>query len=72
MGLGHFFWWNGATWEGGKFDWIRAGGQSVKGTENITSGYNGLRAPASGTAVAFAWTNEGGTQRSNLAMTTWP
>lgn len=72
MGLGHFFWWNGSTWQGGKFDWIRAGGQSAKGLENIRGGYNGLSAPASGTPVAFAWTSANGTQRSNLAKTTWP
>ena len=71
MGIGHFFWWNGSAWEGGKFDWIRAGGQSVKGLENIHGGYNGLRAPARGTAVAFAWTSSDGKQRSNLAKTTW-
>jgi len=72
MGLGHFFWWNGTTWQGGKFDWIRAGGQSVKGLVNIREGYNGLSVPASGTAVAFAWTSADGSQRSNLARTTWP
>lgn len=71
-GLGHFFWWNGSTWEGGKFDWIRSGGQGVKILENVHGGYNGLQTPASGTAVAFAWTNEDGTERSNLAKTTWP
>ena len=72
MGLAHFFWWNGSTWQGGKFDWIRRGGQSVKLTENIRHGYNGLRVPSSGTPVAFAWTSADGRQRSNLAKTTWP
>ncbi len=72
MGLGHFFWWNGTTWQGGKFDWIRSPGQSVKGLENIEGGYNGLHAPPSGTRVAFAWTSEDGDERSNLATTTWP
>lgn len=72
MGLGHFFWWNGTSWQGGKFEWIRAGGQAVKLLENIRNGYNGLRVPASGTAVAFAWTSANGSERSNLARTTWP
>lgn len=70
--LVHFFWWNGTTWQGGKFDWIRSPGQSVKGLENIEGGYNGLRPPPSGTRVAFAWTSEDGDERSNLATTTWP
>jgi hypothetical protein len=71
-GLGHFFVWTGTGWKGGKFDWIRAPGQSTKLTENIRGGYNGLSEPASGTAVAFAWTSADGKQRSNLAKTTWP
>lgn len=71
-GLGHFFVWDGTRWRGGKFDWIRTGGQSLKGTENIAGHYNGLSIPPSGSAVAFAWTDAKGTQRSNLAKTTWP
>lgn len=71
-GLGHFFVWDGSRWVGGKFEWIRAGGQSVKQTENIRGGYNGLSQPASGSRVAFAWTNAQGTERSNLVITTWP
>lgn len=72
FGLVHFFVWDGTRWKGGKFDWIRKGGQGLKGTENIREHYNGLSIPKSGTAVAFAWTNEKGTQRSNLSRTTWP
>lgn len=72
MGLGHFFVWDGTRWKGGKFDWIRTGGQSTKLLENVHNGYNGLHAPASGTPCAFAWTNEKGDQRSNLAYATWP
>lgn len=68
---GHFFVWNGSNWEGGMFEWITPGGQSVKTLSNIRNGYNGLSAPAPGTRVAFAWTNEQGTERSNLAVTTW-
>jgi hypothetical protein len=66
-----FFVWNGSAWEGGKFEWIRAGGQSLKTTDNIRNGYNGLRIPAPGTPVAFAWTSRDLRQRSNLAKTTW-
>jgi hypothetical protein len=72
MGLVHFFFWNGTTWQGGKFDWIRAGGQSLKLLENIHDGYNGLHAPPSGSPVAFAWTSADGRERSNLAKTVWP
>ncbi|MDA0578568.1 MAG: hypothetical protein O3B24_10780 [Verrucomicrobia bacterium] len=71
-GLAHFFIWNGSRWDGGKFDHIRSGGQTIKLTENIAHGYNGLSIPPSGTPVAFAWTDAKGTQRSNLAKTTWP
>lgn len=69
----HFFVWNdGANrWEGGMYEWIRPGGQSVKLLQNIRGGYNGLRAPAPGSRVAFAWTNERATERSNLAETVW-
>ncbi len=72
MGLAHFFVWNGTGWSGGKFDWIRQGGQSTKLLENIHEGYNGLRDPPSGTRVAFAWTSGDGKQRSNMVYTTWP
>ncbi len=72
MGLGHFFVWNGSGWSGGKFDWIRQGGQSTKLLENVHEGYNGLRAPPSGTRCAFAWTSSDGDERSNLAYTVWP
>jgi len=68
--LGCFFVWDGSAWRGGKFDWIRTGGQSRKTLENIHDGYNGLDAPSSGTKCAFAWTD--GKTRSNLAITTWP
>jgi len=70
-GLGHFFVWDGSRWVGGKFEWIRSGGQSVKELNNIRRGYNGLRAPARGTPVAFAWTSADGKRRSNLVKDTW-
>jgi hypothetical protein len=69
--LAHFFVWDGARWSGGKFDWIRDGGQATKELSNIRNGYNNLRAPPAGSRVAFAWTNEEGTERSNLSVTTW-
>lgn len=71
-GLGHFFVWNGSNWVGGKFDWIRSPGQGYKLLENVVGGYNGHRAPSSGTKVAFAWTSADGKKRSTLAQTTWP
>lgn len=68
---GHFFVWTGDHWRGGKFEGIRQGGQGIKLLSNIYSGYNGHTPPASGTRVAFAWTDKAGKQRSNLAITTW-
>lgn len=70
-GLGHFFVWDGSKWIGGKFDWIRPGGQGIKELKNIRAGYNGLRAPPTGTRVAFAWTSADGKERSNLVRDTW-
>ena len=70
-GLGHFFVWDGSRWVGGKYEWIRRPGQAVKLLQNIRDGYNGLRAPAPGSRVAFAWTSADGRERSNLAVTTW-
>ena len=68
--MGCFFVWDGSKWRGGKFDWIRPPGQGYKTLENIHSGYNGLRAPSSGTKCAFAWATS--SKRSNLAITEWP
>ncbi len=69
--LGHFFVWDGQVWRGGKFEGIREGGQRIKLLNNIRTGYNGHTVPAPGTPVAFAWTDQSGKQRSNLAKTTW-
>jgi hypothetical protein len=70
--LAHFLVWNGNNWEGGKFDWIRDGGQQIKLLNNLRSGYNNHKVPKAGTPVAFAWTNERGSQRSNMVKLTWP
>ena len=67
-----FFAWNGTGFEGGKFEWIRSGGQSSKSLGNIMEGYGGLKAPAKGTRVAFAWVSVDGKRRTNLAETVWP
>lgn len=69
--VGHFFVLEDGVYKGGKFEWIRNPGQGIKLLGNIRAGYNGLRAPAPGTPVAFAWTSEDGKRRSNLAKTTW-
>ncbi len=69
--LGHFFVWDGSRWVGGKFEWITTGGQGLKTLHNISGGYNGLRPPARGTPVAFAWTSADGRERSNLITDTW-
>ena len=62
----------GDQWVGGKFEWIRAPGQSTKLLENIYAGYNGHSVPPSGSRVAFAWTSPDGKLRSNLAESVWP
>jgi hypothetical protein len=61
------------SWYGGKFDWIRPGGQSTKLTENIDTGYGafGQQRPSAGQEVAFVWVSVDGKHRSNAAFTTW-
>ena len=58
-------------WVGGKYEWIRKGGQTVKETKNIREGYGGLSVPANGARVAFAWVSVDGKLRSNIAETVW-
>ena len=57
---------------GKKFDWIRTGGQSVKGLENIHSGKYARPLPAAGERVTFRWVSVDGKRRSNDAEATWP
>ena len=59
-------------WRGGKFDWIRKGGQTLKLLENIHSGYGGHVVPASGTDIAFMFIAVNGSRRSTAAFTKWP
>ena len=59
------------SWKGGKFDWIRKGGQGTKGTENITGGYGGHVAPPSGTDCAFVWGSIDGKRQSNPVFCKW-
>jgi hypothetical protein len=61
-----------ADGSGGKFDWIRAGGQATKGLENVRSGYGGHTIPAPGERVTFRWVSTDGKRRSNDAEATWP
>ena len=61
-----------ADGSGGKFDWIRTGGQSQKGLENIHHGYGGHTVPASGERVTFRWVSVDGNRRSNDAEAIWP
>jgi len=67
-----FFVWRDGRWHGGKFDWIREGGQTVKTLENIHNHYGGLIVPPSGSRVAFAWVSTDHTRRTNLAEAIWP
>ena len=61
-----------ADGSGGKFDWIRAGGQASKGLENVRNGYNGHTVPAGGERVKFRWVSVDGKKRSNDAEAVWP
>jgi hypothetical protein len=61
-----------ADGSGGKFDWIRAGGQASKGLENVRNGYNGHTLPAGGERVTFRWVSVDGKRRSNDAEAVWP
>ena len=61
-----------ADGSGGKFDWIRAGGQASKGLENVRNGYNGHTLPAGGERVTFRWVSVDGKKRSNDAEAVWP
>jgi hypothetical protein len=66
-------WCDAEVWMNGKkFDWIRTGGQSVKGLENIHAGYNGHTVPAGGERVTFRWVSVDGKKRSNDAEAVWP
>ena len=56
---------------GGKFDWIRKGGQPVKGLENVMFGYHGHVMPAKGAKAWVCWVSVDGKQRSNLAEVAW-
>lgn len=62
------------SWYGGKFDWIRSGGQSSKSTENIVGGYGAWAGnqPSSGQLMAFVWVSIDGKHRSTTAYATWP
>lgn len=64
-----------ANGQGGKFDWIRKGGQSRKGLENIYDGYgvwSRVGVPVSGERVTFRWVSVDGRKRSNDAPAIWP
>jgi hypothetical protein len=64
-----------ANGDGGKFDWIRKGGQATKGLVNIHDGYGVWKTvglPAPGEAVTFRWESTDGNQRSNDAAAVWP
>ena len=54
-----------------KYDWIRKGGQSIKGAENIHKGYNGLRMPIKGTPCYSMLVSVDGKKRSKLIKTEW-
>ena len=63
-----------ADGRGGKFDWIRVGGQAVKGLENIHNGYGvwgSIGVPNHGERVTFRWVSVDGKRRSNDAPAIW-
>ena len=57
---------------GGKFDWIRRNGQSVKEFSNLRNGNWKHRMPTNGEPVTFVWRSVDGKQRSNPAPAVWP
>lgn len=57
--------------QGGKFDWIRKGGQKVKGLENVKGGYGGHEMPARGTDSWLMWVSVDGKERSNMQKVVW-
>ena len=61
------------TWYGGKWDWIRKGGQTLKLRENIDDGYGAFanEKPTHGQTVAFVFVSIDKRHRSNEAITTW-
>lgn len=66
-----FFYRKGEGITGGKFDWIRKGGQKVKGLENVKGGYGGHEMPARGTDAWLMWVSVDGKQRSNFLPVAW-
>ena len=71
QGVACFFRWRDGRWRGGKFDWIRAGGQSSKTLENVYHGCNGHTVPADGEVVGWMLVSVDGKRRSNLIEGTW-
>ena len=69
--IAYFFYVSGGTVMGGKFDWWRAGGQSVKTLENVHLGYGGHRMPARGTECWTMISSVDGSQRSNTCKVEW-
>jgi hypothetical protein len=55
---------------GGKFDWTKPG-QTVKGLENVRSGYNGHTMPRKPTPAWTLLVSVDGKQRTNLAQVVW-
>jgi hypothetical protein len=69
--IAYFFYVSGGTVMGGKFDWWRTGGQSVKTLENVHLGYGGHRMPAKGTECWTMISSVDGSQRSNTCKVEW-
>jgi len=66
-----FFYQRGSEIVGGKFEWWRAGGQSVKGLHNVHEGYNGHEMPGAGTQCWTCIVSVDGRQRSNVVEVEW-
>jgi hypothetical protein len=56
---------------GGKFDWWSNEGQSMKGLENVITGYHGHKMPLRGTKCWTMISSIDGKQRSNLCAVNW-
>jgi hypothetical protein len=67
----YFFYKQGGKVVGGKFDYWRTGGQSVKTLENVHENYGGHSMPSRGTECWTMISSKDGSQRSNTCSVTW-
>lgn len=67
----YFFYLENGVPRGGKYDFMRLGGQTVKDLENVVNGYSGLKLPPIGRDSWTMISNFEGTERSNTRKVDW-